>query len=42
VIDKGKALQALGFEHLIFNIKAAYTPEALSAFTEQIIPGLKS
>jgi alkanesulfonate monooxygenase SsuD/methylene tetrahydromethanopterin reductase-like flavin-dependent oxidoreductase (luciferase family) len=42
VIDKGKTLQTLGFEHLIFNIKAAYTPQALKMFTQEIIPALKA
>ncbi len=41
VIDEGKAMQRLGFEHLIYNLKGPYTPEALKAFTHEIIPGLK-
>lgn len=41
VIEKGKAMQRLGFEHLIYNIQAAYTPEAMMAFTTEIIPALK-
>ena len=41
VIDEGKAMQRLGFEHLIYNLKGPYTPEALKAFTHEIIPELK-
>ena len=41
VIANGKMLQELGFEHIIFNIKKEYSPEALKLFTEEIIPGLK-
>ena len=42
VINRGRQLQDLGFEHLIFNIKGEYTPEALHLFTDQIIPALKA
>jgi F420-dependent oxidoreductase-like protein len=41
IIAKGKVLQELGFEHIIFNIKGEYSPETLKLFTEEIIPGLK-
>jgi len=41
VIARGKYLQGLGFEHLIFNIKGLYTPETLEVFTNEIIPALK-
>jgi len=41
VIAQGKALQALGFEHVIFNVQGLYTPETLAAFTQEIIPALK-
>jgi len=41
VIAKGKALQSLGFEHIIFNVKGLYTPETLKSFTQEIIPELK-
>jgi alkanesulfonate monooxygenase SsuD/methylene tetrahydromethanopterin reductase-like flavin-dependent oxidoreductase (luciferase family) len=41
IIEKGQALQRLGFEHLIYNLKLAYTPDALKMFTKEIIPGLK-
>ncbi len=41
VIAQGQAMQRLGFEHLIYNIKDAYTPQALRMFTQEIIPALK-
>jgi F420-dependent oxidoreductase-like protein len=41
VIQKGKAMQHLGFEHLIYNIQGPYTPQNLRMFTHEIIPGLK-
>jgi F420-dependent oxidoreductase-like protein len=41
VIANGKDLEKLGFEHIIFNLKGQYTPEALELFTDEIIPGLK-
>jgi F420-dependent oxidoreductase-like protein len=40
-IAQGKVMQRLGFEHLIFNIKDAYTPQAMKRFTQEIIPALK-
>lgn len=42
VIARGKELQEMGFEHLIFNVKGVYTPETLQLFTDKIIPTLKS
>ncbi|MBC8504495.1 MAG: TIGR03560 family F420-dependent LLM class oxidoreductase [Anaerolineales bacterium] len=42
VISRGIYLQELGFTHLIFNVKGLYTPETLKAFTDVIIPALKS
>jgi F420-dependent oxidoreductase-like protein len=41
VISRGKDLQAMGFEHIIFNIQGLYNPETLKAFTDEIIPALK-
>jgi F420-dependent oxidoreductase-like protein len=41
VITRGKTLQAMGFEHIIFNIKGEYTPENMKCFTQEIIPTLK-
>jgi alkanesulfonate monooxygenase SsuD/methylene tetrahydromethanopterin reductase-like flavin-dependent oxidoreductase (luciferase family) len=41
VIARGKALAAMGFEHIIFNIDGLYSPENLKAFTDEIIPALK-
>ena len=41
VIDRGLALQEMGFEHIIFNVKGLYTPETLKLFTDEIIPALK-
>ena len=41
VIKTGKAMEVLGFEHLMYNIKPSYTPETLRQFTQEIIPGLK-
>ena len=41
VIAKGRILQGLGFEHIIFNIKGLYVPETLNSFTKEIIPALK-
>lgn len=41
VIDRGVALQEMGFEHIIFNVKGLYTPETLKLFTDEIIPVLK-
>jgi alkanesulfonate monooxygenase SsuD/methylene tetrahydromethanopterin reductase-like flavin-dependent oxidoreductase (luciferase family) len=41
IIANGKDLQELGFEHIIFNVKGAYTPETLKLFTNEIIPELK-
>jgi hypothetical protein len=41
VIKRGKALQAMGFEHLIFNIQGLYDTKTLKAFTDEIIPALK-
>jgi F420-dependent oxidoreductase-like protein len=41
IIAKGKDLQELGFEHIIFNVKGVYTPEILKLFTDEIIPELK-
>ena len=41
IIENGKDLQELGFEHIIFNVKSEYTPETLKLFTDEIIPGLK-
>ena len=41
VIARGQALQEMGFEHIIFNIKGLYTPETLQLFTQDIIPALK-
>lgn len=42
VIERGRVLQEMGFGHLIFNIKNAYTPDNMAKFTDQIIPALKS
>lgn len=42
VIDRGQALGAMGFEHIIFNVKGLYTRETLEKFTKEIIPALKS
>ena len=42
VIARGVELQAMGFDHLIFNIKGGYTPETLHLFTDEIIPALKT
>lgn len=42
MIDRGKALQKIGFEHIIFNIKGLYDAETLKAFTDEIIPALKA
>jgi len=41
VITRGKLLQKLGFEHIIFNMKGEYTLENLKLFTDEIIPALK-
>ena len=41
VITRGKTLQAMGFEHIIFNVKGEYSPEILEQFTKEIIPALK-
>ncbi|GAB4539990.1 MAG: LLM class F420-dependent oxidoreductase [Anaerolineae bacterium] len=41
VIARGLALQEMGFEHIIFNVKGLYTPETLKLFTHEIIPALK-
>jgi hypothetical protein len=41
VIARGVALQEMGFEHVIFNVKGLYTPETLKLFTDEIIPALK-
>lgn len=41
IIARGRALQEMGFEHIIFNIKGLYTPENLEKFTQEIIPALK-
>jgi alkanesulfonate monooxygenase SsuD/methylene tetrahydromethanopterin reductase-like flavin-dependent oxidoreductase (luciferase family) len=41
VIARGLALQEMGFEHIIFNVKGLYTPETLRQFTDDIIPALK-
>ena len=41
VIARGVALQEMGFEHIIFNVKGLYTPETLKLFTHEIIPALK-
>jgi len=41
IIGNGKSLQKLGFEHIIFNVKGAYTPEVMKLFTDEIIPVLK-
>jgi F420-dependent oxidoreductase-like protein len=41
VITGGKTLQAIGFEHIIFNVKGEYSPEILEQFTKEIIPALK-
>jgi F420-dependent oxidoreductase-like protein len=42
VIARGKELQGMGFEHIIFNIRGEYTPETLNLFTDEIIPALKT
>lgn len=42
VIELGQSLKALGFEHIIFNIKGEYTPETLAVFNDEIIPELKN
>ncbi len=42
VISRGKYLQEIGFEHLIFNVKGLYSEENLKAFTDEIIPALKA
>jgi F420-dependent oxidoreductase-like protein len=42
VIELGRALQKLGFEHIIFNIQGEYSAQALEYFTDEIIPALKS
>jgi hypothetical protein len=41
VISRGKELQEMGFEHIIFNVKGEYTTETLNHFTREIIPTLK-
>jgi F420-dependent oxidoreductase-like protein len=41
VIARGLALQEMGFEHIIFNVKGLYTPATLRLFTDEIIPALK-
>jgi alkanesulfonate monooxygenase SsuD/methylene tetrahydromethanopterin reductase-like flavin-dependent oxidoreductase (luciferase family) len=41
VIARGKTLQDMGFEHIIFNIKGEYTQEVMQLFTGEIIPALK-
>ena len=41
VIARGEMLQAMGFEHIIFNIDGLYSTENLKAFTDEIIPALK-
>jgi len=41
VITRGETLQAMGFEHIIFNVKGEYSPEILEQFTKEIIPALK-
>jgi hypothetical protein len=40
-IARGKELQAMGFEHIIFNIDGLYSAENLKSFTDEIIPSLK-
>lgn len=40
-IERANSLAAMGFEHLIFNVKGLYTPETLKMFTDEIIPALK-
>ncbi len=40
-IARGRALQEMGFEHIIFNIKGLYTSDTLKTFTDEIIPALK-
>lgn len=41
VIARGLALQAMGFDHIIFNVKGLYTADTLAQFTQEIIPALK-
>jgi F420-dependent oxidoreductase-like protein len=41
IIQRGKALQKLGFEHIIFNIQGLYSKDNLRSFTDEIIPALK-
>jgi alkanesulfonate monooxygenase SsuD/methylene tetrahydromethanopterin reductase-like flavin-dependent oxidoreductase (luciferase family) len=40
-IKRAKELDAMGFEHMIFNIRGDYSPENLHLFTDEIIPELK-
>jgi F420-dependent oxidoreductase-like protein len=42
IIQRGKTLQKLGFEHIIFNVKGLYTQDNLRSFTDEIIPALKA
>ncbi len=41
IISRGRYLQEVGFEHLIFNVKGLYSEGTLKAFTDEIIPALK-
>lgn len=41
IIERGKFLQQLGFEHIIFNLKATYTSQALEQFNQVILPAIK-
>ena len=41
VIVRGRVLQEMGFEHIIFNVKGLYNAATLKVFTDQIIPALK-
>jgi F420-dependent oxidoreductase-like protein len=41
VISRGRELQEMGFEHIIFNVKGEYTTKTVNHFTQEIIPTLK-
>jgi len=42
IIERAQALNAMGFNHVIFNIKGPYSQSNLHRFTDIIIPALKT